>query len=49
VGCFGDLFCDKLSPFCQKKKELIILPQFSFLKKNPHNWKKKKIAKNHHN
>jgi hypothetical protein len=50
VGCFGDLFCGKLSPFCQKNK-LIILLQFPVFKKKPPitEKKEKRIAKKHHN
>jgi hypothetical protein len=38
MGCFSDLFCGKLPPFCEKNKFKIILSQIPFFKKNNHNW-----------
>jgi hypothetical protein len=35
MGWFSDLFCGKLSPFCEEKKIKIILSQIPFFKKIP--------------
>jgi hypothetical protein len=35
MGWFSDLFCGKLSPFCEKNKIKIILSQIPFFKKIP--------------